>query len=664
MSIFLFLSVYSTFAQEEKYKIKTVTDTVFIDKNTLLYVGDSLMFVENDTVIYLQDTIKSRLQELLMDEESDIEKHFFEELAKRKDSSGITKRIIEVLTDFEGAKEAKQPAKPDKEIARNAEATKNKIVGNIWIEQLPVFGPNVNDTAVDVTSGVAKLANRLHMRTRESILLNRLLIKTGDKINPEILLDNERLIRSLPYVRDARLIAKPAKGDTVDLLLISQDLLAYTGSAEPYGFDGGKVRLNNINMLGYGHQLFNTVMLRTDRQRKLGYIGRYSIPNIRGSQASALFTYRNTDYLQMYQAGVERNFLTPNIEIAGGVNFEYKRLFQIAPDINDYQELSFYEYNEIPRHLYKRFSQDYWIARSYAPNFIESYDERARLVVAMRYFSKQFSERPSVAADKHQAFHNRDLLLFSIGISRQNYTTERLVYGYGITEDIPLGGLTQLTFGPEKGEFNNRFYSGLNITRGKYIRPLGYISAGLKVNGYWEEQDYTDGQIEISTSNFSYPIQWRNITFRTFLKANYSSRFNVLTEEDFSENMLSLNDDDGIRGLRDIMLFGREKLSVSFETMAYLPFKLFSFRFATFAFADAGMITNQAGTLFKQPIYQGYGLGFRIRNDRLAFKTFQLRVSCYPNAPPGESFFGFSIASIPVAQLMDFNIRKPAIHLN
>jgi hypothetical protein len=648
-------------AQSEEYQQKTATDTVYIEGNTLLFNRDSLFFVENDTVIYLQDTIRNQLEALLKKQDSRLETQFFESLRQRKDSSSLSKRIINALTNLE----AGSSTAPEAALQRNTSKAEGKIIRNIRIRGLEVFGTSLNDTADDVTSGIAGFANRMHMYTREKVLRNRLLLEAGDIIGPDDILDNERIIRTLPYIRDARLIVKPVKGDTVDLLLISQDLLAYTAALRPYGLEGGKLNLGNINMLGYGHQLENTVSLRTDRAHKLGYIGQYRIPNLGNSQVEAVLRYENTEYVQAYRAGLERNFITPNIMLAGGIDFSYRRTLQYDPAIRDYEDISQYEHEQdIPRHLYKRFSQDYWIARSLAPDFIRAYDPRSRLVLGMRYFRRQYYERPSVDAQHFSAFHNRELLLFNIGFSKRYYTTETLVYGFGRTEDIPIGGLAEITLGPEKGEFHNRFFTGLSLLRGRYVKPIGYLSGGVRLNGYWSTQELEDGLLEIMTSSFSYPIVWKKTTFRFFLQAAYSRRIQPVAREDFRDNMVSLNDDQGIRGLRHYTLYGHEKLSLSLESVAFLPYRLFSFRFAVFGFADVGWIADQHDSLLGTSLNQGYGLGLRVRSDRLAFRTFQLRLSCYPSPPAGESFFRVSIAGIPIARLMDFNIRKPAYYID
>ncbi|MDF9795290.1 hypothetical protein OKW21_000553 [Catalinimonas alkaloidigena] len=659
--IILCLYAFGVHAQEKEkgYTPHPQVDTIHIEKNTLIIDADSIYFSKNDTVMYVQDTIKSKIESLLQKHESAPEKEFYENLTKKNDSSQLREKIIDLLIDAEDKADSSASAPQETSYSPELDLD-GKIVGEITIQGIEIFGPSVTDTTSDKTSTISRFINKLHMYTRENVIRNRLILEKGDYLSAARLLDNERLIRSLPYIRDARFSVSSVRGDTVDLLLITQDLVAYTVSASPNGLDGGDFSLNNLNILGYGHQLNNKVIIDRDKSQKVGYEGEYYIPNIRGTLIEGLAAYENTVFRQRYNVSAERSFLTPGINFAGGISLDYSRELAYAPWINNYDILHTYEHEEdVPRHLYKRFKQDYWIGRSFSPGFITAADPRARLVVAMRYQHKQFFDRPEVSINTNRAFHNRHLLLMSLGYSRNNFTRERLVYGYGRTEDIPLGKVTELIFGPEKGEFYNRFFTGIRLARGNYIRPLGYISGGLRLGGYWHSRELEDGLLQLAARTFSYPIQWKRTTYRLFFNADYALGISQNGKEDFRENMISLNDRQGIRGMRSYRMHGNKRLVLSLETVAYLPFEFYSFRMATFFFADAGLIANHDEKLLNSPLYQGYGLGLRIRNERLAYKTFQLRFACYPVAPLGESQFKVTIAGLPIPRLMDFSVRKP-----
>ncbi|MFP4096554.1 MAG: hypothetical protein ACLFUB_18875 [Cyclobacteriaceae bacterium] len=653
--IFLYLFPAWLYAQQEKTSVRT--DTIRVEKNTLILTADSLYFVEEDTVLILQDTLRTRLDSLLRKEAQPGEKHFYDSLSQRFNDSSLLKKLVEMIT--KPASDQKPTA--DRQGRRNFPSVEGKIVGNIRFRRLDVFGPSVIDTAEEAGNRLTRKGNQLHMKTRKQVLRRRLQLRPGDVLDANSLMDNESLIRSLSYIRDARLLVEEVRGDTVDLLLVTQDIFPYDLSASPLGFEGLRANINQLNMLGSGHQLYNRLTLDSDAERLLGYEGRYRIPNLMGSQVEGEAYYRNITFLQQYGISAQRNFLIPGIRLAGGITLDHSRSTRSQPWIDSfekYRELA--EQQEIPRHTYRRFTQDYWLGYSFPVSLVQNDDERSRLVFASRYLQQNFSDRPEVASDLNRAFHHRKQLLFTLGLSRRYFRREKLVYGFGRTEDIPIGRLTEITLGPEWGEFHKRFYTGFRVSSGDYVKPFGYMTARLGIGGYWHNKQFEEGLLQLGLRSFTYPIQWKRTLFRLFLETDYSRRLSPMPREDFRENLLSLNNREGIRGLRHYRLYGGHRLSFSLETVAYLPFHFYNFRLATFFFADAGMIARHDQSLMRSKIYQGYGLGFRVRNERLALETFQLRFAVYPQRPVGAPPFGVTVAGLPFfTRLMDFIVRKP-----
>ncbi len=82
---------------------------------------------------------------------------------------------------------------------------------------------------------------------------------------------------------------------------------------------------------------------------------------------------------------------------------------------------------------------------------------------------------------------------------------------------------------------------------------------------------------------------------------------------------------------------------------------------ATFAYADLGFITPSKVDLFDGSLFQGYGLGLRLRNEHLTFNTFQIRLGYYPNIPGNSSVFRTQFSGIPSIRLNDFDIKAPDI---
>ena len=640
---------------------KVVIDTVYIEENSFIFTKDSVFFTASDTVIYVTDTIRSRVEEILKQKEGEEQETFYNRLKKTLETRKIGEQIFDWLFDLSSSTSAATSSEKKSKPPPVSADYSGKLVGKIYLKQIDVFGPSVADTARKAKSKLSQFYNRIHVNTHDRVLRNNLLIEKGDRINPTRLADNERVIRSLRFIRDARLIVQPRadNSDTVDLLLITEDVIPYTFGASPEGFIEGDAEVTNVNLLGTGHQLSNRIIVEPDETPQVGYEGRYRIPNIRGSFIEGGLRYRYTMREHIRSFTLNRLFVVPDIRYAGGIDISYNRLTTFDPWVNSYQILdTFTRFENIPFIRYGLFNQDYWLARSFG---VRNFDDRARLIAAFRYNSQYFFERPQVAIDTNSAFHHRDLLLFGAGFSRRYYTTKTLVYTYGRTEDIPIGQLAEITAGPEYGEFYNRYYTGILYSRGGFMPALGYVSARVKWGGFWRNRTLEDGVFRFRLNSFSYLIHRRRTKYRIFLEADYTRGVRRTQNVDFRFGLITLRDEEGIRGLEGWVLEGNERLAVSVETVAYPPVNFYSFRMACFIFTDVGVIAQPGEKFFRNPSYKGLGFGFRVRNENLAFKTFQIRFAFYPRTPENESWFGFRVGSIPIPDFLDFDVRKPEV---
>lgn len=68
-----------------------------------------------------------------------------------------------------------------------------------------------------------RLANSLHMRTRESFLQKELLFETGDCLDPIRLAETERLLRSYPFIARADVFAVPQPDGSQHIVVDTQD---------------------------------------------------------------------------------------------------------------------------------------------------------------------------------------------------------------------------------------------------------------------------------------------------------------------------------------------------------------------------------------------------------------------------------------------------------
>ncbi len=655
----LLLVSFGLRAQDTTRVKMVVIDTIVVSSNSFVLLPDSVFFTDRDTVIYVVDTIRTNMEAIIKGANLSQDSAFYQEVKRRMDRGKISRQLFNALFDLQGP--APAASKTRTRPVQRGTFAQGSVVGEIIIKKLDVFGPSVNDTTQRATKSLSRLYNSLHINTHNRVLRNNLLLRKGDSLSTTQLADSERIIRTLPFIRDARLLVQPRNdgSDTVDLLLITEDVIPYSFSGRPRGFIEGSASISNRNILGTGHELANTIRIDPDLPQRVGYEGFYRLPNIRGSFVQAELRYTNTYFDEIYQVAALRPFYVPDIRFAGGADVSYQRRSTFSPEIDSYAALdTFTDALDIPRIRYSFFAQDYWLARSFK---LDKFDDRTRLSVSLGGRQQHFYERPPVGPGENVAFHHRTQLLAGLAFSKRYYTTEELVYTYGRTEDIPVGRLAELVVGPEFGEFANRWFTGLSYARGNYVSPLGYVSVGASGGGFWRNRRMEEGVMQFTLNSYSYLFYARRSRFRFFFRSNYTRGIRRPPTIDFQNRFISIRRDDGIRGLSNVALEGNERLTFSLEGVAYPPWNLYSFRLALFGFIDSGLIAEEDERLLRTRAYHGVGLGFRVRNENLAFKTFQVRVIVYPNAPRGESWIGFSAGGIPLPRLRDFVGSKPRV---
>src|SRR6478735_166700 len=84
------------------------------------------------------------------------------------------------------------------------------------------FERNIYDTSRVKNTFSIVVANAFHKNTRDKIIVHNLFFREGNKLNPYLLADNERHLRDLAYIQDARILVTgvPGSTDSVDVIVI------------------------------------------------------------------------------------------------------------------------------------------------------------------------------------------------------------------------------------------------------------------------------------------------------------------------------------------------------------------------------------------------------------------------------------------------------------
>jgi len=520
-----------------------------------------------------------------------------------------------------------------------------RIIGSIEIKSLEVFGPDFSDTSKITNIWIEKMANKMHSKSNLNVIRKNLWIKEGQTLDPELLMDNERLLRSLPYLNDVRISIKPRPGNDqiVDLLILTKDVFSFGISGSISNIYKGDIGIYDKNILGIGHEIGLTLFAHTEQRPHLGIEAYYAINNLKGNFINFAAGYANNYIRNGLFISFERDFLRPQSVYAGG--FTAMRSFR-SHIIGLNENVS----SDSLNYLFL----DAWYGRR-LKRVINPNDTRFQINISGRIRYTSFYHRPPPDVDGNQFFANSTFYLGSMSFSRRSYVRDYLVYSYGITEDIPKGYLHELVFGFDDNEFGNRWYSHLFLSSGNlFKRKPFYLYTSLGLGSFWNHSGLEQGIFD-SKVNFISPLfELWGTKVRQFIKMNYTlgiNRFEI-------ENLLIRNN-SGIRGFGSRVERGKQRLTLNVENVFFQKKSILKFQSAFFSFIDVGIVGPANQSIFNQNFYAGVGLGVRIRNESLIFKTIQLRLAFYPNHPGDVNAVGFIMDEVYKSRYYTFQPRGP-----
>jgi hypothetical protein len=227
------------------------------------------------------------------------------------------------------------------------------------------------------------------------------------------------------------------------------------------------------------------------------------------------------------------------------------------------------------------------------------------------------------------AFQNTTFYLGRIGYAVRTYYKDSYIFGLGKTEDIPLITMIELLYGVEKGANTSRPYFGIKTGYSFYEEHLGYVYGGGQNGAFRSEGKWLGRTSIVELLYFSDLIGTGKYKLRHYIGSRYSYSYDPIRPQD----ILNINNEGGIRGFSDGELLGNKKAVLNYEADIFVPLKFLGFKLAIITFADFGLIASPNSSLFASQLYQGYGFGFRIKNENLIFPPIQFMFGFYPNTP-------------------------------
>ncbi len=200
---------------------------------------------------------------------------------------------------------------------------RGRTIASVQYKPLDVFGPTFQDTARRPESKIGEFGNRLHTTTNPKIIEKNVLIEVGDTLDVDKILENERVIRSLSFIKDVRFLVSPTIQDTnmVDLTVLTKDVFSFGIGVHFSGIDAGRFEMYNQNIWGIGHEINAKVVGNVNKEPYIGFEGSYVVSNIAGNFVNFTSTYANTYRKEGVSFDFEKEFLLSTTRWGGGWAF-------------------------------------------------------------------------------------------------------------------------------------------------------------------------------------------------------------------------------------------------------------------------------------------------------------------------------------------------------
>ena len=501
-----------------------------------------------------------------------------------------------------------------------------KIISTINIQPLEVFGPTFDDTSRQAKSWIEKAANALHTKSNLNTIEKLLLFDAGDFVDAGLLYENERIIRSLPYIQDVRIILEQDSlyEGLVNVNVITKDRFSFGVTGGVNGGSSAALEIYNQNIFGVGHEISLGFVGSLNKQPYTGLETFYKINNIRGQFIDISAGYTNTFEREGFSFILDKPFITPSIKWGYGASalrmYRTNRIFDDDP----IKTL-------IPMNLSFLSA---WGGRSF--QIKPDHYQNSQMVVSAAFYNQTYLERPIPEPQNNQYFSNSTFYLAGLTFTQRRFIQDQLVYSYGITEDIPEGFKNEFVYGFDANEFGNRHYAHLYLSNGNILaNRSGYLYLAGGIGGYFKNREYEQGQIQGSLNFISKQVHAGRKRFRLFVRANYLTGLKRFEIENLTLNR------GHIRGFSSRKAIGKQRLSLDLEYVLFLRQQFYKFNIAMYGFADIGIIGSNKQLIFTENYYSGLGFGIRLHNENLVFKTFHVRLAFYPFPPSDMSFTGF-----------------------
>ncbi|WP_460554813.1 hypothetical protein [Ferruginibacter profundus] len=539
-------------------------------------------------------------------------------LAKKKGLLGRLGKSISTYT----------PDEPPQKIENQYLKFKGKIIRSVRMIRLG-FECSIYDTCDIKNNFGIRMANAFHKNSKEKVIERNLFFRQGGRFYPYLVADNERYLRDLSYIQDARIVVDFAEGsaDSVDVVVLTKDIFSIGGKVKIDTRTRGRLELQDENVGGSATRILVSGLYDEARTPHQAFNAEITKRNIGGSFVDWTLGYNS--FAPSFSSGrrEESNFftrwekplVTPYIPSIGALEAGY------YSTNNAYVNDSLYKSD----FRYTYYNIDGWLGYSLDSKrrLYANREIRVHKFAALRAFNQHFFNLPTrYKTEFDYRYTNFIGMLGSVNVFKQSFYKTNFIYGFGRNEDVPEGFSVSLTGGWLKKQQLKRPYGGFDFNLTNFKKRGLYSNFTLSGGGFFYRRRFEDLTFLFNVEHFTRLKKLNSKWYqRTFITSGITAQVNpVLNAPLFINSSYALpyfnpeNINSDLRG------------TMKLESVYYNTSKILGFRLAPFVFTDLSLLKPVKENLSKSDLYTAIGGGIRTRNENLVFGTIELKGYYFP----------------------------------
>lgn len=471
----------------------------------------------------------------------------------------------------------------------------------MYVDSIEIDNRNIYDLSLkEFDNFLFKTANKLHYRTKKSVIIRELLLKKGDLFSYELADESTRNLRLSLAIFDARYEVVQISSTSVLLRIITIDKWSLTGGLDVNRIGNEtnyKLNFKEKNFLGNNQFLNFEYFIRETEENYSAFT--FQDKRIFGAPFRTTFQYSNNPIGSFRRFSLGRPFY----------NLAQKNSFFTSLDFFS-GRIDGYDDNI-------RVSESFYDGENVSIGFshrIGSYYKKIEINPRYRYVNKQIlgsnfvSESNNVELPLDSNYHETGV---GIEIYQIEYDRTERIDGFGFVEDITKGKSFGIHYAKVfDSRFDNNIYDFISIQSALTTAKNNSFFSITISNLLWLKDSDTDRSIVNVTSTF-YNNKSKNFTLALKSRFLYDWRKSGI-------GSLILGGNSGLRGYDKFYKTGNRIAVINIEGRFFTGLKFLTAEIGTVLFADIGKSWNSGEDLNIDNFEHSVGAGLRFYLDKFS----------------------------------------------